>query len=290
MPFLIPSKTFLIGEYGVLQEGGALLLNTLPYFQFQDGHFLDPYQQNQNDKTQKASKVGGFGASSAKWLCQYLSGNHLSEYEKTCLFHHNLSAKLASKIKNQYQKDMSQGGIAPSGVDVLSQCLGGMCYIDIPKNTFKILPFKEFFKGLSFVICTTGHKILTHQHLKENINLQACQLLAQKSQKAIKALLQKNIPEFLKALEAFAQCLEEKGFCCQNTQKLKQHIKKYFPKVVVKGCGAMGMDTLLIVCQSRMLPDIKTLVKKDILAKQTGGRLITNDDLKSSFYNPLWLP
>ena len=262
--FKLPSKTFLVGEYGVLSKGASLLLNTSPQFQFQNGHFFDPHQQK-----------GGFGASSAKWLCYYLSSHKLNAYEKTKLIHHSLNKHLALKIINKYQKDIQQNNkIAPSGVDILSQCVGQVAYIDIQNGIFRTLSWP--FKDLSFLIFSTGNKTLTYQHLQRGINLQSCKLLAQASQKVIDAFCKHEKKIFLDTLQEFDHSLEQLGFCCQETIHLKKQIKKHFADIMVKGCGALGMDTLLIICKSDVFSDVKRFVQKGVSHKT---RIITNDDL-----------
>ena len=268
-----PSKTFLVGEYSALVEGGCLLLNTHPRFvQLKNGQFLDPHQQR-----------GGFGASSAKWLCDYLSFNNLTKKEKEHLFDSNrnkLDTKLAIQLKETYQKEMKQSEpklkIAPSGVDILSQCIGQIAYIDVQKNIFKSLTWP--FKDMHFLIFPTGNKAFTLRHLKEDIKIPDCNLLSKRSQEVINAFLGHKENLFLNALKNFDECLENLGFCCQQTLSLKHHIKKHFPKVTVKGCGALGMDTLLIICTSNIFSDVKGFIEKDILS-QSEDRIITHQDL-----------
>ena len=267
-----PSKTFLVGEYSALVEEGCLILNTHPMFiQLKDGQFLDPHQQK-----------GGFGASSAKWLCKYLSNENLTKSEKEHLFDLNrnkLDSKLAIKLRDAYQKEIKQSEptlkVIPSGVDILSQCIGQVAYIDIKKGVFKSLTWP--FKDLGFLIFPTGNKTFTLEHLKKDIKIQDCGLLAKKSQKVIDAFLENRKGQFLKTLKDFDCCLENLGFCCEQTLSLKKHIKKHFPEVLIKGCGALGMDTLLLVCASDMFSDVKSFIKKDILSR--GDQIITRHNL-----------
>ena len=267
-----PSKTFLVGEYGALVKGGCLLLNTHPRFiQLKNEEFLDPHQQ------------GGFGASSAKWLCKYLSCNHLTKNEKEHLLdikRNKLDIKLAIKLKETYQKEIKLSEptlkIIPSGVDILSQCIGYVAYIDVKKNIFKSLTWP--FKNLNFLICPTGNKTFTLEHLKKDIKTQDCILLSKKSQEVIDAFLENQESRFLNALKNFDDCLETLGFCCKQTLSLKKNIKNHFPKVTVKGCGALGMDTLLLICTSDIFSDVKDFIKKDILSQQDDF-MITHQDL-----------
>ena len=269
----LPSKTFLVGEYSALVERGCLLLNTHPRFaQLKNGHFLDPHQQK-----------GGFGASSAKWLCNYLSCNYLTKEEREHLFHPNkdqLDTKLAIKLRSAYQKEVKQSEsslkMTPSGVDILSQCIGQVAYIDVQKNIFKSLIWP--FKDLSFIIFPTGNKAFTLEHLKEDIQIQDCKLLSEKSQEVIKAFLNHKKNEFLSTLNDFDCCLENLGFCCAQTLSLKKNIRKHFPKVIVKGCGALGMDTLLLICASDMISNIKDFIENNILP-QPIDQIITHHDL-----------
>lgn len=254
MMFSLPSKTFLVGEYGVLARGGALLFNTHPCFEFKDGQFFDPHQHK-----------GGFGASSAKWLFQHLSVCYNDKWE---LLTKGLNQKLALKLQTEYQKTYahaSQDQILPSGVDMLSQCVGQVAYIDVAQGIFqsKLWPFK----GLDLLIIPTGNKTFTYQHLKNGIDIKACRCLAQKAQKAIEAFCDIREKDFLMALEDFDNVLEQFGLCCQQTMDIKKQIRKTFPSVFVKGCGALGMDTLLIICQPDLLSDINNFLKEKNILK-----------------------
>ena len=267
-----PSKTFLVGEYSALVEEGCLILNTRPRFiQLENGQFLDPHQQK-----------GGFGASSAKWLCKYLFNENLTKSEKEHIFDLNrnkLDSKLAIKLRDAYQKEIKQSEptlkIIPSGVDVLSQCIGQVAYIDIKRGVFRSLTWP--FKDLNFLIFPTGNKAFTLEHLKGNIKIQNCKLLSYKSQKVIDAFCKHEKYKFLDTLEDFDCNLEQLGLCSQETLQLKSRIKKYFIDVVVKGCGALGMDTLLLVCASDMFSDVKSFIKEDILSRD--DQIITHHNL-----------
>ena len=274
-----PSKTFLVGEYSALVEGGCLLLNTYPRFvQLKNGGFLDPHQQR-----------GGFGASSAQWICSYLSSHHLTKNEKEHLFNSNkneLDANLAIQLKSTYQKEIKKSEptlkTVPSGVDVLSQCIGQVAYIDVQKGIFKSLKWP--FKNLSFLIFPTGNKAFTLDHLKEDIQIQDCKLLSKKSQEVINAFLNHKENEFLNTLKEFDLCLEHLGFCCAQTLALKKSIRKHFPQVIVKGCGALGMDTLLLICRSDVLSGVKDFIQKNILSQQN-DQIITTKDLTNGISN-----
>ena len=264
MKFCLPSKTFLVGEYGVLARGGALLFNTHPCFAFQEGVFFDPHRGQ-----------GGFGASSAEWLFRHLATCHEDLKQ---ILNKRLDQKLAFKLQKKYQKTFKneegdQFVPLPSGVDILSQCVGRVAHIDLEKGVFQSRPWP--FKGLKVIIVPTGNKVLTHEHLKKGVDLKVCQMLAQKSQKVISAFCQVQEGAFLSALEDFIQTLECQGLCCQETLGLKKWLREQFPSLLVKGCGAFGMDTLLMICRTPYFFDIKKFLKE----QKFGRILITIDDL-----------
>lgn len=288
MGLSLPSKTFLVGEYGVLEGGEALLLNTHPRFEFKEGHFFDPHRGQ-----------GGFGASSAKWLVEKLScqgQTFLNEDDKIKLLNKALDRKLATRLRQYYQEDTKvflkklskdnetfvfserASSYLPSGVDLLSQCTGYVAHIKTRSNICRtsIWPFKS----LSFFIFLTGHKVVTHQHLSiGRFDYEKLRVLADACQKVVDAFLQKKSRTFLKTLREFDEFLEAYDLCCQPTLQIKKTIRETFPTAVVKGCGAWGMDTVLVICQSDLSDKVKAFLQEKFLTKTDQKYLMTHTDL-----------
>lgn len=212
----LPSKTFLIGEYAVLNNGCAVVLNTKPVFEMKEGKFFDPHNSR-----------GGFGASSAEWI-----------------FKHNINSKdiNIADIRNKYLNSTWSGiGIAPSGVDVISQLVGGVFAIDL--SNFKYVSTEWNF--YDFFIVRTGNKLKTYKHL-ENLN-DATQFdtLTKLSKKAFELFIKKN-QKFFSCLEEFDLELNKLNLCLAESMSLKENICRIDGVIYARACGAMGADTMIV--------------------------------------------
>jgi mevalonate kinase len=217
-----------------------VVLNTNPRFSFEEGRFKDPH-----------SGKGGFGASSSEWLFS-LSNSDLSEVPTP--------EKAKGFIASYREKFWDGTGVAPSGIDIVSQWVGRAALVDL--NNDRLMPMDWPFESISFLIFRTGVKIPTYKHLME---LEPEKLLPLKelSEKVCQAFEAKDWDSFLSKMKNFDQMLEKLNLVCDTTRELKRQISQIPGIEFVKGCGAMGADTVLILIQksekARILEDVAQL-------------------------------
>src|SRR6185312_6772492 len=250
----VPGKTFLAGEYLALVGGPALVLATEPKFllkveklaaQSSFGaknpfHAASPaglfYQKNEKYFSQFALKfqdayegLGGFGASSAQFvllhgLWQLRSSNSFESQ------HHFDWHEMLKEYRALHQAP----GFAPSGADVMSQALGGLTYFQ--RRDGHLQSFAWPFDDEIFLF-HTGHKVSTHEHLKELTNIPEAELM--KPVLSLKSALQTvDFEKFILSLNEIVQVPEEKGWTLPRTLDIVGRLKENLNVHTAKGCGA----------------------------------------------------
>ena len=261
--FLIPSKTFILGEYSTLFQGPALVAAMNPYFEvvFQRSevpqnnpfHEKSPaglfYQKNFEQLSQWKLEFkdpynggGGFGASTAQFLALYHFQNPkvdpyqmLSEYREICRW-------------NQ--------GVLPSGADLMTQFQGGLTYFNSEMKHLQKLDWK--FRNLNIHFLATGIKLATHEHL-QTLQKFSVEVLKESTLKAVAALQMISENDFLEAVREFGAELKNLELVATHTQKLIEAAEQCDFILASKGCGAMGSDTLLLVTEKSTFADEKVL-------------------------------
>lgn len=156
MNWLIPAKTFLVGEYSALAEASAMIVLTNPYFQLtlltetalSGIHPESPaglwWQQQNTDYGLSWNDPhlgrGGLGASSAQFLGSYLG---------SC-FIKNRVPDLNQMLGAYYKTSWTGKGLRPSGYDVIAQSQQGCVYINKQKKIIE--SYNWPFKDLSFFL------------------------------------------------------------------------------------------------------------------------------------------
>ena len=265
-----PSKTFLIGEYAALEGGPALILNTLPRFEFTlqktgrtqidifhpkspaglwirerapllegwELSFLDPHKGR-----------GGLGASSAQFL--------LSHCATTFLQISAAKAREGFDLKALWN-DYVVLAKSASGYDVLSQAVGQVAHVET--NNWIVQGLSWPFANLHFVIVRTGSKTPTHQHLNE-VKSEQYKGLADISREACQAFENKNEDQFIELSKNYTRALIERGLQSQKTLDCVADLEKALPLKLARGCGAMGADTLLIVFEQEYREKVIEVLK-----------------------------
>jgi mevalonate kinase len=246
----VPSKTFLVGEYAVLQGAPALVAATGPYFQFSATKSSEPqkslfHENSAASRWFRQSEVllkewsvncqdpheggGGFGASGAQFV-----------------FYHALATYLQSQRAEDDAHDVWQDYKACeknpcSGADVVAQTLGGItCFQAEP---FDARSYRWPFDESDFVILKTGQKVETHSHLQKM--LPPLEGLVATSKLAVEAFFKSNIEAFTSAIAMFQRELVKAGLQAETTIQILEAINSGPGVLVSKGCGAMGADTVL---------------------------------------------
>lgn len=258
LAFEIPSKTFIVGEYLAINGTASLLLATEPCFftkviedpryKFHpDGpagklikelsiknvgfSFFDPHEGR-----------GGFGRSTAEYLSVYLYDLVVNHQVK------NVTDSILNHLENfivQYRKSSGKE-YKPSGADLVAQVCGGLCWYDGMNYSAETLTWP--FPGYDIFIFHTGRKLATHEHLKElkNMNLRPLipYLIATKT-----SMDQANLRHFCDSINFYYDTMAMLGLADKRISESVAKLRADEKVLAAKGCGAMGVDTVIVVAE-----------------------------------------
>ncbi|KTD83079.1 hypothetical protein [Legionella waltersii] len=251
MKWQIPAKTFLVGEYSAIAEESAIILTTKPFFELSinrdEPHYdIHPHSPAGKFWQQKLLKMenlewhdpyhglGGLGASSAQFLACYLAA---------CA-HNTLQPNLNDLLADYYQASWSGEGLRPSGYDVIAQSQRACVFIN--KKRKSITSFPWIFSNLSFLIVHTGIKLATHEHLKMTALPSSIQQLSFIVDQTKHAFEQVDDLLLIQSVNHYHNELQDLRLVHPNSLSLIEELKKNPHVLAIKGCGALGTDTLLI--------------------------------------------
>lgn len=251
MSWVIPAKTFLLGEYLALSGHAAILLCTKPLFRLACSaideasiHPLAPasrYWRQKGDAAEFLSfsdpyhGIGGFGASSAQFLGAYLE---VAQRQ-------GIQASFADLLKNYDESSDDLQGRRPSGYDLIAQASASCVYIDKNKQIVERLTWP--FENLGFVLFHTGQKLATHDHLKTLAFTQQYDDLIDLVSLAKEAFLSSKAAFLLEAVNAYHHALAKHGLIASHTEQLLRQCMQFPEVLAAKGCGAMGSDVILVL-------------------------------------------
>ena len=271
-----PSKTFLLGEYLVLAEGRALVVNTKPEFYLDVNlrgkgvclgiHAQSPaglYLQKHSKYLSKADLqfvdphkgAGGYGASSAQYAMCFAAEKVL-ERENASL---DLKDSLLEAWRTYVELCRVPEGHTPSGADVMSQMSGSISYVSM--NPFSIDSFQWPFDEAGFLLISTGEKIATHEHLKSLEKFEAGSL-RKAFDNAMEAFDKKSLVAFSKSVSDYKTALDELGFLHPNTKELIQKLSKVEGVLSMKGCGAMGSDVAFLLFDKNNAENVLNAIRE----------------------------
>lgn len=260
MQFAIPAKTFLIGEYAVLKQAGAIILITTPCFKlsvtetkqlegihpdspagkfwhdFLPQHGLswfDPYEAR-----------GGFGASSAQFLGAYLAYCRL-----------NSKSQSVPELLQYYAAYAWDGkGVKPSGYDIQAQAGSGCVYINhqVQCETRFTWPFPD----IGFILIHTGKKLATHEHLHHLSLPNNLELLATLAASARSAFDEVDSERLIAAVNGYYHQLVSANLVAAHSHEAISRLQKNPDILAIKGCGAMGADVLLLLVRKEKQAEI----------------------------------
>ena len=224
---------------------------------------------------------GGFGRSTAEYLSVLIddllskekkieSTGDSSSPEKTKTpeieFHngkHDIKKFILGNLQNfvtNYQNCTSN--YKPSGADLVAQVCGGLCWYD--GMNFSCEKPAWPFPGYEIYIFKTGYKQQTHEHLIKDIKNKNLKILIPALMSARLSLEQSNLKIFCQAINDYYDILGGLGFSDSKVQSCVYRLREEPEILAAKACGAMGMDTVLIVAR---LSDEDKIIK---LAKEHG--------------------
>lgn len=264
----IPGKTFLVGEYGVLQGGPALIATTepcfyeiksiltadqtgsLPHPESPAGRLLldhgvplsslevfDPYEGQ-----------GGLGASTAQFLLAWQKIFPVFDVQEQW-----------PKLLKEYRRYATFKGRTPSGADLLAQAVGGVALVDEPRSNLKALDWP--FAHLHFTLLRTGHKVATHQHLSEMKDINYSSLI-EIARRACHHFELADETGFVASIQDFAKDLSCLGLVLPATQNVLKQIQSLSEVLAAKGCGALGADIILLLHRQELSPDFLRLLQE----------------------------
>ncbi|WP_454781260.1 mevalonate kinase family protein [Legionella sp. WA2022007384] len=254
MKWLIPAKTFLLGEYAAVAQASALLLTTAPCFELtlttqektSGIHPESPagiwwHQQNLGQSllwNDPYAGRGGLGASSAQFLASYLA---------SC-FVNNTTPDLKQMLNAYYESSWTGKGLRPSGYDVIAQSQQGCVYINKQHNVMKSYDWP--FHDLSFFLIHTGVKLATHHHLQDTALPDQINYLSLLVDEAKQAFEQVDSQKLIRTINNYHQKLAELNLVAEHSLKHINEFKKDPEILAIKGCGALGADVLLLITSS----------------------------------------
>lgn len=260
MKWLIPAKTFLVGEYAAVLGGPALVLTTTPCFEVTlvDGNHHEGIHPDSPAGQWWASHripdkglmwrdpyegKGGLGASSAQFLGTYLASCHL--------LHIKPSHKVL--LDAYYQSSWRGEGLRPSAYDLLAQSQHRCVYVNRKLGIMQ--SYDWVFDDIAFLLVHSGQKLMTHYHLQRISLPDSMHELSVVAESARTAFEQGCSDQLIAAVDAYQQHLTARGLVAQHSLEHLQALKLKKNILTAKGCGAMGADVLLLI------------VEKDSLAK-----------------------
>lgn len=280
-----PSKTFIIGEYAVLDGGHGVVVGTGPRFEMRfkevdEGEesfikglspqgppmdylkkHLDFYSDLQIELFDPHEHRGGFGWSSAQFLFLYVLKHWVEEGKKEVLPTISREKLLECFLEYSWNGD----GWAPSGLDILSQYDGGLLFLQSPRKVvdgqLEPIEFGDYhrlenwpFDEIQFCLMRTGNKIATHSHLS-NLQHIGTASLAKIAHDVGQSLLAKDEEEFIAGINNFREDLREQDLVDPSSWHTQQDLLQRPEVLAVKGCGALGADVLLLVLVDELMDD-----------------------------------
>lgn len=292
MNWLIPAKTFLVGEYAAVLGGPAILLTTTPCFEVAlvDGEHHEGLHPDSPAGQWWASHrvpgksliwqdpyegLGGLGASSAQFLGTYLASCHLLDRQP--------SHKVL--LDAYYQCSWRGEGLRPSGYDVLAQSQSRCVYIHRDQGIIQSMDWA--FDDLAFLLVHSGQKLMTHYHLKHVSLPDSIQELSAVAELAKTAFEERSSEQLIRAVDAYQAQLMKRNLVAQHSIEYLRILKENKHILTAKGCGAMGADVLLLIVETNALAQVgQYLVDEDwtVLASShnlyTGPHLLQNNKEK----------
>tara|TARA_Y100000991_G_scaffold215094_1_gene204466 strand:+ start:946 stop:1611 length:666 start_codon:yes stop_codon:yes gene_type:complete len=200
-------------------------------------------------------KDAGLGISGAEWLSVYLA-HRMAKQQPFSLW----DRSVWQSCLLDYQSHQPNMSIPGSGADWLCQMLGGYLYYD-PKNQ-RVTPTQWPFKDHSWILLQTGHKCATHEHLNSLKDTQPFSAWGQIVRQSWQYWQVGDADGFIEQVKMFQQQLRSSGKTAEQTQLLLQYLMTIEGIVCAKGCGAMGADTIWLMCRRDKIAAVHTALRE----------------------------
>lgn len=284
MIWRIPAKTFLVGEYAALAGASAIVLTTNPCFELRLTKEASLQGIHPNSPAGKWWMQQGLSKQGLLWWDPYQgkgglgasSGQFVAVYRAHC----QLSGRLLvnQHLLDDYYHVAWQGeGLKPSGYDVLAQSNSGCVYINRQQERLEC--FDWVFSDLAFILIHSGKKLATHHHLQQTKLPQAIEFLSATVELARNAFQYADSDCLVKAVNRYQKQLTDLQLMSSHSLEQLAILQTESDVLAAKGCGASGVDVLLLLVPATALHALVSRLKIkrwDILA--------TSEDL---YKNPL---
>ncbi len=282
----IPYKTFILGEYAILNGGLCLGAATEPFFEMKffkknnSDHYLSgdapifhpdspagkfllknfAIFKNVDFEFLDPLGIGGFGASTAQYLSLLIF--------RECIWKKRNLSELTQpsslqKIVDEYRALAVQDGArVPSGADLVVQLVGGLSWIDT--NNWQVQKLNWPWAQASGFFVSTGHKLATHLHLQHlsQFNTKELFQILEQSESAMKT---NDFAHWLDSINNYASALSSMGLVTTETDLLLTQIGEWSGVLAAKGCGALGADVVFCVVQNEYQEEFVDLAERNEL-------------------------
>ncbi len=252
-----PSKTFVLGEYGVLDNGPAVLFNTSPRFKCfirKDANSSIMNSSNKKSPAYQWMKKNSkeFLGVSLEWTDPFngYKGFGFSSAQFNILYAYSSFLRGESIEKIQPQKlwrtyrEMEFEGWLPSGADIISQWIGGICIFE--QDPLSVESLTAVFPDIGFFVLKTGQQLATHKYLK-SLKLPNVSDLKEIAQRGVDSMKSKKEDEFIDSIKEYGKTLARKGFVTDKTKEILEKLSKIKEVQAYKGCGAMGAEAVILL-------------------------------------------
>ena len=251
-----PAKTFIIGEYAVLDGGPAIVLNTSPRFACRIKKNSKPLSINLPEKSPAGQWVKknpqDFHSVQMEWINKYppLQGGlgfSSAQFNIVYAYSFILREGHIDHIKPQEiwrsYRNLSFEGFKPSGADIITQWVGGVSIFE--QNPLYVETLTSYFPELECLILKTGENFATYEYLK-NFQMSDVSDLKKIAQSAVTAMKQKEEEQFISDINDYRRALKKNGYITEKSWDILIQLEKIKPIKAFKSCGAMGAETLII--------------------------------------------
>ena len=261
-----PAKTFIIGEYAVLDGGPAIVLNTSPRFvcRIQKSSTVDKINLAENSPAGQWIKKhpqdfhsvqlewvndyggkGGLGFSSAQFNILYAYSFILREG--------HIDQITPQEVWRNY-RNLEFDGFIPSGADIITQWVGGVTVFE--KSPLSIETLTSSLPDLDCLVLRTGDFFETHKYLK-TFELGDVSDLKKIAQMAVTAMKQREETAFISAVNDYRSALKKKKYVTSKSEEILNRLEKVKAIKAVKSCGAMGAETLIVFHHRQDAEEVK---------------------------------
>ena len=250
-----PAKTFIVGEYAVLDEGPAIVLNTSPRFtcRIQKNSSIDQINLSENSPAGQWVKKHpqDFQSVHLEWLDDYSvrGGLGFSSAQFNILYAYSFILReghidhiAPQEVWRSYRK-LNFEGFIPSGADIITQWVGGVTIFE--QSPLSIESLTSSLPDLDCMILRTGDYFETYKYLK-SFQPEDMSELKKIAEIAVTAMKQRDENAFISAINDYRKSLKRKNYITDKSDKILNRLEKTKEIKALKACGAMGAETIIV--------------------------------------------